>query len=94
VVKFWRGRTLDSRVVTDSVTLSDDKLSKIARLVRQDELNSVQPNASSDLTTVLSVRQGNRSNTISYAGPGVPADVPTSVKDLLRELQQIHDPSH
>lgn len=94
MVKFWRGWTLDSRVVTDSSTLSGDQLSRIAVLVRQDDVYAVRLNNSGNLTTVLNVRQGNRSNTISYAGTRVPAEVPTSLKDLFAELQQIHKPSH
>jgi hypothetical protein len=94
MVKFWRGRTLDSRAITDSTTLSDDQLIRIAALVRQDYFYSIRLNDSGDLTTVLNIRQGNRSNMIRYIGAGIPADTPTSFKDLLAELRQIHKPSH
>lgn len=89
-VVFWNKMPNSSRNVTDSLKLSDSQIRVFDTLMKNPEAFTYTNKYPENYTTNLILLKGDNFNKISFNGSDIPADLPDSIKDLIREVQSIN----
>lgn len=90
-VTFWEKMpNADSRTVKDSLELSDAQIDAFNKIMKSEELLNYKSDFSGNYTTTLLININERTNKISFNKSEPPKDFPSSVKNLIDEINKIH----
>ncbi len=90
---FWKQFPSSDRRVTDSVKLAESDFREITDLMVGEELLTYRHTYTGNFVAYLAIQIGTQGNAISYDPFALPMDMPSSVRNLIAELQSIHKPS-
>ena len=91
VLKFWESKSNSIRIEKDSLQLSNVQIKILSDMIKNPELFSYSPKYSGNYTTYLVLMSGIQFNKISFNASDLPKDMPSSVKNIIAEIQKIYN---
>ena len=86
---FWKKNLNSPKENTGSVKLSDEQVKNICSLLKNSDVLSYKSNFSGNYTTYLVLNIKGEENKISFNKSNLPDDMPDSLKELIKELNNI-----
>jgi hypothetical protein len=85
----WTRTAGAAPVFTDSLTVRSDDLGRLCALMMKNDALGYTRSEKGNYTTVLTLTNNNKTNVISFPGPGTPGDIPQYLIELIAEIKNI-----
>lgn len=88
--KSWQAEYQSDKKILDSVKVETELLNEINSLLEDQRCFTYKNNFAGNLTAYLQIKKNNNANQISFNSFDLPANMPRSLKELIKISQSIH----
>lgn len=88
-IRYWERKLNSLRITTDSLKLTTDQLRTLDEKMEDPELFTYSNTYVGNYTTYLTLFKDDKINNISFDASGMPLNIPSSIKNLITEINKI-----